>query len=61
MSGQSESWGEEDDAMARQSGAVSEDVQPVTTDEDGDKTAEGSLQGTAGSERTDEADNLQTE
>jgi hypothetical protein len=61
MSGQSDSRREEDDAMARQSGAVSEDVQPVTTDEDGDKTAEGSLQGTAGSERTDEADNLQTE
>ena len=47
--------------MARQSGAVSEDLQPVTTDEDADKTAQGSLEGTAGPEGTDTANNLQTE
>jgi hypothetical protein len=47
--------------MARQSLEVSEDAQPVTTDEDADKTAQGSLEGTAGPERTDTADNLETE
>jgi hypothetical protein len=47
--------------MARQAGAVSEDAQPVTTDEDAETTAQGSLKGTAGPERTDRADNLQTE
>ena len=47
--------------MAHQSLEVSEDVQPVTTDEHADKTAQGSLEGTAGPERTDTADNLQTE
>ncbi|MFL6222887.1 MAG: hypothetical protein ACJ75K_08690 [Actinomycetes bacterium] len=52
---------EPDDATARQAGAVSEDVQPVTTDEDADKTAQGSLEGTAGPERTDKPDNLQTD
>jgi len=45
--------------MARQSGAVSEDVQPVTTDEDVAETADGSLAGTIGAERTDEAEDLQ--
>ena len=53
---------EPDDAMARQSGAVSEDVQqPLTTDEDAEKTAEGSLQGTAGPEGTDTPDSPKTE
>jgi len=47
--------------MARRSLPVSEDVQPVTTDEDADNTAQGSLEGTAGPERTDTADDLQTE
>ena len=61
MSEQPGSRREPDDAMARQSGAVSEDAQPVTTDEDSDATAQGSLEGTAGPERTDEADNVQTE
>jgi hypothetical protein len=61
MSEQSGSQREPDDAMARQSGAVSEDVQPVTTDEDADKTAQGSLQETAGPERTDKPDKMSTE
>jgi hypothetical protein len=61
MSEQSGSQREPDDAMARQSGAVSEDAQPVTTDEDADKTAQGSLEGTAGPERTDKPDKMPTE
>jgi acyl dehydratase len=61
MSEESTSRREPTDATARQSDAVSEDVQPVTTDEDAETTAHGSLQGTAGPERTDEVDNLQTE
>jgi hypothetical protein len=61
MSEPSGSRRESDDAMARESLEVSEDVQPVTTDEDSDKTAQGSLEGTAGPERTDTADNMQTE
>jgi hypothetical protein len=52
MSEQSGSQREPDDAMERQSCAVSEDAQPVTTHEDADKTAQGSLEGTAGPERT---------
>ena len=39
MSEESSSLREPDDAMARRSGAVSEDVQPLTTDEDAEKTA----------------------
>ena len=61
MSELSRSRRESDDATARQSLEVSEDVQPVTTDEDADKTAQGSLEGAAGPERTDTADNLPTE
>jgi hypothetical protein len=61
MSEQTGSPRESDDPMARQSLEVSEDAQPVTTDEDADKTAQGSLEGTAGPERTDTADNLETE
>jgi hypothetical protein len=61
MSEQAGSRRESDDATARESLAVSEDAQPVTTDEDADRTAKGSLEGTAGPERTDTADNLQTE
>ena len=61
MSEQSGSQREPDDAMARQSGAVSEDAQPVMTEEDADKTARGSLEGTAGPERTDKPDNMSTE
>jgi hypothetical protein len=61
MSDRSDDRRERDDAMARQSLEVAEDVQPVTTEEDADKTAQGSLEGTAGPERTDTADNLQTE
>ena len=60
MAKQSGSRREPDDAMARQSLEVSEDVQPVTTGEDAEKTAQGSLEGTAGPERTDTADDLQT-
>ena len=52
---------EPDDVMARQSGAVSEDVQPVPTDEGAAGTATGSLAGAAGAERTDETDDVQTE
>jgi hypothetical protein len=51
---------EQDDAMAPQSGAVSEDVQPVTTDEDSARTAQGSLDGTSDAARGDEAKDLQT-
>jgi hypothetical protein len=61
MSEESSSLREPDDAMARQSGEVAEDVQPLTTHEDAEKTARGSLQGTAGSEGADTADNLKTE
>jgi hypothetical protein len=61
MSEQSGSRREPDDAMARQSLAVSEDAQPVATGEDADKTAQGSLPGAAGPERTGTADKLQTE
>jgi hypothetical protein len=60
MAERSGSRREPDDAMARQSLEVSEDVQPVTTGEDAEKTAQGSLEGTAGPERTDTADDLQT-
>jgi len=61
MSEQAGSRRESADTTARESLAVSEDAQPVTTDEDADRTAQGSLEGTAGPERTDTADNLQTE
>jgi hypothetical protein len=61
MAKQSSSRREPDDAMARQSLEVSEDAQPVTTGEEAEKTAQGSLEGTAGPERTDTADDLQTE
>ena len=61
MSEESSALREPDDAMARQSGAVSEDEQAVTTHEDAERTAQGSLQGTAGPEGTDTADNMQTE
>ena len=61
MAQQTNSTRKPDDDMARQSGAVSEDVQPVATDQDADKTAQGSLEGTAGAERTDTADDLETE
>jgi hypothetical protein len=59
MSQSSDTRREPDDVMARQSGAVSEDVQPVTTDEDVAETADGSLAGTIGAERPDEAEDLQ--
>jgi hypothetical protein len=61
MSQPSDARREPDDVMARQSGAVSEDVQPVTTDEDAAETADGSLAGTIGAERTDEAEDRQAE
>jgi hypothetical protein len=44
-----------------ESGAVSEDVQPLTTDDDAEKTARGSLQGAAGPEGTDTPDSLKTD
>jgi hypothetical protein len=52
---------EPDDAMARQSLEVAEDVQPVTIDEHADKTAQGSREGAADPERTNPAGNLPTE
>jgi hypothetical protein len=61
MSEESSSLREPADAMTRQSGEVAEDVQPLTTHEDAEKTARGSLQGTAGPEGADTADNLTTE
>ena len=61
MSKESSSLREPDDAMARQSGAVAEDVEPLTAHEDAERTAQGSLEGTADPERTDTADNLKTE
>ena len=61
MSEESSSPREPDDALARQFDAVSEDEQAVTTHEDAEKTARGSLQGTAGPEGTDTPDSLKTE
>ena len=61
MSEESSSLREPDDALARQSGAVSEDEQAVTTHEDAETTARGSLQGTAGPEGTDTPNSLETE
>jgi len=61
MSERSGSHEEPDGAVARQSLEVSEDAQPVATDEDADKTAQGSLEGTAGAERTDPVDTMQAE
>ena len=60
MAKQSGSRREPDDAMARQSLEVSEDAQPVTTGEEAEKTAQGSLEGTASPEGTDTADDLET-
>jgi hypothetical protein len=54
-------WREPDDALARQSGAVSEDEQPVTTHDNAERTAHGSLEGTAGPERTDKPDTMKAE
>ncbi len=50
-----------DDALARQSGAVSEDVQPVGTDEDPDATAEGLPEGTGGPGRRTGSDTVEIE
>ena len=61
MSEESSSPREPDDALARESGAVSEDEQAVTTHEDAETTARGSLQGTAGPEGTDTPNSLETE
>jgi hypothetical protein len=52
---------ESDDASTRRAGAVSEDVQPLTTHENAERTGHAPLEGTAGPERTDNADNLKTE
>jgi hypothetical protein len=55
---------EPDDAMARQSGAVSEDAQPVTSDADAGKTAQDSVEDSVedpAGQRIDEADEVQTE
>jgi hypothetical protein len=49
-----------DDAVERRSGAVSEDVQPVTTDEDAETTARGSVEGAEEPERTDTGNDPQT-
>jgi hypothetical protein len=58
MSGPSNGPREPDDAMARQSGQVSEDVQPVATDEDPDATAQGTTEDPRTAERTAGADDL---
>jgi hypothetical protein len=60
MSEPSDSRREPDDAMARQSGAVSEDVQPVATAEDSDDTAQGSTQSGVESARLVGTDNPET-
>ena len=60
MTGQPDDRREAEDGVARQSDAASEDMLDTTTDEDSDTTARESLGGTAGPERTDEADDLQT-
>jgi hypothetical protein len=52
---------EPDDAMARESGEASEDVQPLTTHHDAEQTAQGSLEGTAGPERGDTVEKMKTE
>jgi hypothetical protein len=44
------------DAVERRAGAVSEDVQPVTADEDAETTARGSREGTAEPAGTDTVD-----
>jgi hypothetical protein len=49
-----------DDAVERRSGAVSEDVQLVTTDEDAETTARGSVEGAEEPERTDTGNDPQT-
>jgi hypothetical protein len=49
-----------DDAVERRSGAVSEDVQPVTTDEDAETTARGSLDGAAEPELADPVNDPET-
>ena len=61
MSEESSSLQEPDDAVTRRSGEVAEDVQALSTHEDAEKTARGSLQGTAGPEGADTADNHKTE
>jgi hypothetical protein len=61
MSTQSNGVREPDNAMARESGAVSEDVQPITTDEKAETTAHGSLQGTGGPEGRETVDKMKTE
>ena len=61
MAERSGSRREPDDATARQSLEVSEDVQPVATDDDAGDATQGSLQGTAASERPDTPDDLPAE
>ncbi len=61
MSEQPDSRRTPDDAMARQSGAVSEDVQPVVGDEDTDKTAQGLPEGAPGAERMTGTHGVETE
>jgi hypothetical protein len=50
-----------DDALARQSGAVSEDVQPVGTDEDPGSTTEGLSEGTGKPGRRPGSDTVEIE
>jgi hypothetical protein len=52
---------ESDDAVTRRSGAVSEDVQPLTTHENAEGRGMPRWRGQRGPERTDNADNLKTE
>ena len=49
-----------DDAVERRSGAVSEDMQPVTGDEGAETTARGSVEGAAEPKRTDNLNDSET-
>ncbi len=59
MSEQPDDGRQPDDALARQSGAVSEDVQPVGTDEDPDGTTKGVPEGTGGPGRRPGSDTVE--
>ncbi len=61
MSEQPDDGRQPDDALARQSGAVSEDVQPVATDEDPGSTTEGLPEGTGEPGRRPGSDTVEIE
>jgi hypothetical protein len=60
MTGQPDDRQEAGGGVARRSDAASDDMLATTTDENSDRSAQESLGGTAGPERTDEADDMQT-